>query len=126
MEEYPSVPASKCRPALVRQTAVSEEGGKPEIEIVYGTSKLLKDQYPFDLFVEHVRDMNEAGLWQATRFVLGKKAWLPWSEDFFVPGVGCPTPVIGRLPATYLKKLEIIMRFRDRLQIDDQLSLDVR
>lgn len=76
-------PGPKSRPALVLTTAISENGMTPEVQAIYGTSKLKKDTRRHDFFVTNYQEMYDAGLHQATRFDLDQILWLPWSEEFF-------------------------------------------
>jgi len=71
---------------------------KPEVQVVYGTSKLKTQTRPNDFFVVNYQEMYEAGLHEATRFDLDRILWLPWSEEFFAPiSADYSSPVIGHL-----------------------------
>ncbi len=127
LEEYPQIPAQKSRPALVRQTAISEDEFHAEVEIVYGTSQLRQRDNPYDLYVQHLADMNTAGLHQATRFDLGRRLWVPWSREFFIARNGYTTPVIGHLPPKHAIMLKVLAVKRRELGIDisNQQEMDV-
>lgn len=109
------VPGPKMRPALVLQTGLSDPGFCPEARVVYGTSKLKKEERPRDLFVENYQDKYDAGLYQATRFDLDRMLWLPWAAEWFVsPGPLYPSPVMGSLPDHHRRVLGFLLAERQR------------
>ena len=108
-------PGPKSRPALVMKTAVAEERLTPEVRVMYGTSRLKREERPFDFFVTNFRDMEEAGLYQATRFDFDRRLWLPWAEEFFAPpNAKYRNPAIGHLSTNSMKLLEITLLQRHR------------
>ena len=115
-------PGPKNRPGLIVQTAISEQGFKPEVRVVYGTSVLKRDRRPNDLFVLNYQEMYEAGLHQATRFDLDQILWLPWAEEFFVtPNVrNYHSPVIGHLPENSARLLGHLLEERRRKMQRDE------
>jgi hypothetical protein len=107
-----SKPGPKPRPALVAETAVTEND-EPMVHAIYGTSKLKHDTRPLDFFVSNYQDMHDAGLYQATRFDMGLHIWMPWAEEFFTPPSSqYKNPAIGNLSANSRELLGIILGMR--------------
>ena len=52
------------------------------VEVAYGTSKLDKFSN-LDLYVANFNEMREAGLPQATIFMLDRTLILPWATEWF-------------------------------------------
>jgi hypothetical protein len=123
---YPEVgavePGPKCRPALVRTTAVMDDTGEGEVEVVYGTKVLKLGRRSLDLHVTNVQEMNWAGLFHPTRFDLDKAVWLPWAEEFFVPGKGKVDPILGALSPYMIQKLQEQYAYKQHFQ---QLRLEL-
>ncbi len=108
-------PGPKPRPALVAETAISDEGNLPEVHVIYGTSKLKRDKRPLDFFVENYRDMHDAGLYQATRFDMDRHIWLPWASEWFTPpSAQYSNPAMGHLSDNSCKLLNIIIGMRHK------------
>jgi hypothetical protein len=105
-EDGEAMPGPKARPALVRTTAVMDDTGAGEVEVVYGTKVLKLERRSLDLHVTNVQEMNRAGLFHPTRFDLDKTIWLPWAEEFFVPGAGKVDPILGSLSPYMIRKLQ--------------------
>ncbi len=106
-------PGPKQRPGLVRCVSLSRDHKFGRVQVSYGTSKLKKDLYPFDLFIENAAQLTLLGLAQATRFELERCVWLPWCAEFFTPRDGTKTPVIGALTDKEKAQLQTIARIRD-------------
>lgn len=111
-ELSPDTPGPKCRPGIVRSVELGRQQTVARIEVCYGTSKLKKDLYPYDLFVENLSQLNLLGLPQATRFELDRTVKLPWAKEFFEPRDGSKTPIIGRLSPYEIGQLETLKRVR--------------
>lgn len=100
------MPGPKPRPGLVRATAVSDDTGNGEIELVYGTKVLKFVRRSLDFHVSNVEEMDWAGLYHPTRFDLDKTVWLPWATEFFCPPKGKISPVLGSLSSYMVRKLQ--------------------
>jgi hypothetical protein len=105
-EDGQDKPGPKARPALVRTTAVMDDTGGGEVEVVYGTTVLKLRERPFDLHVTNVAEMDWAGLFNPTRFDLDRTIWLPWAEEFFLAPKGKISPVLGSLSGYMVRKLQ--------------------
>ncbi|MES2326912.1 MAG: hypothetical protein V4499_06225 [Pseudomonadota bacterium] len=104
-------PGPKARPALVRAAAVLDDG-TGDVEVVYGTSTLKLDSRPFDVIISKMSEMNECGLYRATRFDLDKVVWLPWDTDWFEIRSDFFSPVIGKLTHEAIKLLQITWAYK--------------
>ena len=94
MIETPETPPLKARPALVRRKLRKDD--KIALEVSYGTSNL--ERYSTrDLYVANLNEMIDAGLPQATLFLLGRTIILPWAEEWFSKRDDGTGPVIGHL-----------------------------
>lgn len=116
------VPGPKCRPALVRATAVQDDDGTGEVEVIYGTRILKRERRPFDLVIMNVAEMNWAGLYYPTRFDLDDRIWLPWAEEFFVVPAGKHSPVLGALSPYMIRKLQEQYAYKQHFE---QLRLEL-
>jgi len=96
---------------LVRAVAVLDDG-TGEVEVVYGTSTLKLDTRLYDLVISKMSEMNECGLYRATRFDLDKSIWLPWNTDWFEIRPDFFSPVIGKLTAEAIKLLQITLAYK--------------
>jgi hypothetical protein len=105
-------PGPKPRPGLVRSVLLNHDHTKAAVEVCYGTSKLKKDLFPLDLFIENAAQLNLLGLPQATRFEIDRTLQLPWAKEFFEPRDGTKTPIIGRLTEDEIAQLETLKRIR--------------
>lgn len=105
-ENGSDTPGPKSRPALVRATAVMDDTGLGDVEVVYGTRVLKLGLRSLDLHVTNLQEMNWAGLFHPTRFDLDKSVWLPWAEEFFVPCKGKVDPIMGSLSPYMIQKLQ--------------------
>ena len=107
-------PGPKARPGLVRAVQLSQDHTHARVEVCYGTSKLKKSMYPYDLFIENAAQLTLLGLSQATRFELERTVFLPWAKEFFECRDGSKTPVIVHLSDSEIGQLETIKRLRRR------------
>lgn len=105
-------PGPKDRPGLVRSVALNKDHTKARLEVCYGTSKLKKSLYPFDLYIENAARMTEHGLAQATRFELDRTLYLPWAKEFFQPKDG--TLIIGHLGDREIARLRALSERRKK------------
>lgn len=65
-----------------------------------------------DVIVQNATDMDQFGLYYATRFDLDNTAVLPWERTFFGCWSGYETPVIGNLTEPYIKDYAYKMMVR--------------
>ena len=92
--EAPETPPPKARPALVRRTLRKDD--KVSLEVTYGTSN--PERYSGrDLYVANLNDMIDAGLPQATLFLLDRTIILPWAAEWFSKRDDGTGPIIGYL-----------------------------
>ena len=105
-------PGPKNRPALVRAVSLNKSHTKARLEVCYGTSKLKKYSFPFDLFIENAERLTALGLPQATRFELDRTLSLPWAKEFFIPKDG--SLIIGRLGDREITRLRELTQRRNR------------
>lgn len=106
-------PALKPRPALVRSTAILDDG-TGEVEVAYGTTNLKLHSRPFDLVISKASEMNACGLYRATRFDLDTTVWLPWNTDWFEILPDYFSPVIGQLTSEAIRMLQVTMAYKQR------------
>lgn len=103
---------------MVAETALNERD-EPLVHVIFGTSNLKKESRRYDFFVENMRDMDEAGLFQATRFDLDKHLWLPWAAEFFAPpNANYQNPAIGHLSENSRELLQVLLGIRRRARIE--------
>lgn len=114
IDELPKKPGPKPRPGLVRGLGLHKDGRRALVEVSYGSSKKAPADFPHDLHICNTSEMNEAGLPQATCFVLDRCLWLPWASEFFERREDGTGPVIGRLPPTAVMQLEALKVNRRR------------
>lgn len=109
--EAPETPAPKARPSLVRR--VLRKDDNISLEVSYGTSN--PERYSDrDLYVANLNDMIDAGLPQATFFLLGRTIILPWAEEWFSKRDDGSGPVIGHLNTRSQEYLRLILDWRKR------------
>lgn len=107
-------PGPYPRPALVRNTALCQDG-TGEVEVVYGTTNLKLQTRKFDLTISKASEMDACGLYRATRFDLDQTPlWLPWNTDWFEIRPDYTSPVIGKLTHEGIKILQILISYRNR------------
>ncbi len=105
--EDPDDPAPKARPALVRR--VLRKDGNTFVEVAYGTSNARRYSEQ-DLWIANYNDMREAGLPQATIFILDRTVILPWSEEWFSKRPDVSGPVVGHLSDQSQEYLRALIR----------------
>lgn len=99
-EERPDRPGPKPRPCLVIRTAETLNGADfPHVRVIFGTGNPKIGRRPYDFYVCNLSEMEEAGLFNPTRFDMDKRLWLPWTPDYFPAANGYHTPAIGHLSA---------------------------
>jgi hypothetical protein len=101
------------RPALIRNSAV-DENGNGEVEVVYGTTNLKFATRKFDFIVSKQTEMDLCGLWRATRFDLDNLVWLPWAEEWFETLPTCSSPILGRLSDEAIRMLQLTLAYKQR------------
>ncbi len=104
----------KDRPALVR--TVRHKGDQVAVEVAYGTSQISK-AYISSFYVANLSEMNEAGLYQATRFELALTLTLPWAEEFFIKRSDGKGPIIGRLPEVCIFRLQHLLKLLETARL---------
>lgn len=117
-------PGPKPRPALVKR-ASSDQDGNPWVHLAYGTSSDPFRKSLDDFTVANIGEMDECGLWCATRFRLDRVALLPWSSEFFPDAPGRSTPVMGRLSQHGVNLLRHQSALRQKRDQDAQRELDL-
>lgn len=95
-------------------SAVAEEEGEGEVQLVYGTGTLKFDRRPRDFFVTNVAEMDACGLNKATRFDLDNIGWIPWADEWFETLPGYDSPIIGHLSAHAQRLFEIELSYLKR------------
>lgn len=112
-DDKPGEPGEVAHPALVFAT-FEFRPGEFSVQVAYGTSKLKTDRRPFDFRIQNFRDMQFAGLAQATRFDLDKIKFLPWDDAWFENPAPWKydSPVIGRVLDGPAERLKNILRVR--------------
>ena len=101
----------KARPALVRRTLRKDD--RVSLEITYGTS-IRKRYSSRDLYIANLNDMIDAGLAQATLFLLDRTIILPWAEEWFSKRDDGTGPVIGHLNSDSREHLRHIVNWGRR------------
>ena len=99
-------PAPKARPGLVRRVVRKE--GQLFVEVSFGTSN-RKKYSDHDLYIANLQDMIDAGLPQATVFVLDRTAVIPWAKEWCAKREDGTGPVVGRLNARCREYLRHIL-----------------
>jgi hypothetical protein len=115
-------PGPKTRPALVKR-ASADQDGNPWVTVAYGTTQELFRKSINDFTVSNVGEMDQCGLWCATRFRLDRVATIPWSDEFFVDAPGRQSPVMGRLSEHSVSLLRFQAARRTKLEQDRQSQL---
>ena len=106
-------PGPYPRPALVRNTALLDDGSG-EVEVVYGTTNLKLHTRLHDLTISKASEMDACGLYRATRFDLDNCVWLPWNTDWFEIRPDFYSPIIGKLSDEAIRILQVIVSWRQR------------
>lgn len=109
--EDPGIPGPVPHPGLVR-VAFADNDGNPWVQVVYGTSSS-----PFKPGLEYftvskMSEMDQCGLYRATRFCFDRCMELPWGPDYFTPLPRTGTIVLGRLSDYAIKLLQVQMSYR--------------
>lgn len=92
--------ATDPRPMIVCGRAHDPETGMYFCRVAYGTTRHLNRAHDNDLVIGNLSLMNQLGLKKPTRFVINtgaQMAILPWTEEFFQPWTGRPTPILSTL-----------------------------
>jgi hypothetical protein len=114
-QEKPDQPGPKTRPCLVVKTAQTLEGKEyPHALTLYGTSNPKIGTRPYDFHVCNLTEMDEAGLFNPTRFDMDKRLWLPWTKGYFPTSRGYSTPAIGHLSEKCQKSFLALLQLRHR------------
>ncbi len=94
----------KLRPCLVLETGTLN--GRRSVTLAYGTSAHPKRNYGYEVIVKGKTSMRAAGLTKPTRFVAIRRITVSTEHRGFVPL--CGTPVIGRLDAPLLQRMDAV------------------
>jgi hypothetical protein len=97
---------------LVRALLLNKQQTQAFVEVTFGTSQRKEDERPLDLHICNATEMAEAGLPQATCFVMDKTATIPWCSEFFTKREDGTGPVVGHLPQTAIMQLESLKVIR--------------
>ena len=105
-EELPG-PGPKPRPALVLQ--VGETGGRPVVEVAYGTSRKVDQLYAGEFAISPADGdaFDAAGLSHATKFNLARTFELDYNDTWFGVAPGAPHgqgPKLGLLHPSLVKR----------------------
>jgi hypothetical protein len=92
--------------------SLNKEQTRAFVEVTYGTSQRREEERPLDLHVCNASEMAEAGLPQATCFILEKTVTLPWCAEFFTKREDGSGPIVGHLPQTAIMQLETLKVMR--------------
>ncbi len=98
-EKRPKDGSLACRPLLVTQVLRRKDDGSVHLRVAYGTSKVkFPERANDDLIVQNLSDLDACGLMTPTRFVIAPDYQIirPWSEEFFRPWGGSPSPRRGK------------------------------
>lgn len=116
LAEAPGKPGPKERPCLVVKTAETLNGEEyPHIRIIYGTSNPKIGKRLNDFYVCNLTEMEEAGLFNPTRFDMDNRIWLPWSPEYFPIYQGYHSPPIGHLSTKCQGSFWTLIQRRARL-----------
>ncbi len=107
----------KLRRCIVTDVLVDPDDGQVVCEVSYGTSQPSAYGSPF-LHVHNFSDLTAMGLSKDTRFAMGERALLPWSPPYFDCMYGRPTPIMGRLLASYHRDFAYCMAAYQAAQQD--------
>lgn len=104
----------KLRPTLVLKVFQSDDGYA--CEVAFGTKNLkIPKRQGWDLIVQNAGDMNQFGLYHATRFDLDNIEMLVWTPEFF----GCwkhrTHPKLGSLTFEYIREYAYLMMRRSQV-----------
>lgn len=96
----------KIRPCLVLETG--ELNGRRSITLAYGTTAHPKRNYGYEVIVKGKAAMHAAGLTKPTRFVAIRRITVSTAHPGFEPRRGTATPIIGRLDAPLLQRMDAV------------------
>lgn len=107
-------PGPKPRPALVRNVGIDVAHGYGEVEVAYGTTRLKTASRLYDFVVSKPAEMDQCGLFRATRFDLDNVLWIPWAAEWTSSPPGTESPILGHLSDHAIKMLEITLAYKNR------------
>lgn len=99
-EKQPKGGVPACRPLLVTQVLRSKLDQSIALRVAYGTSKTrFPERMNQDLIIQNISDLDACGLMTPTRFVINPRDQIirPWTQEYFKPWGGCPSPRRGKL-----------------------------
>ena len=111
----------KLRPCLVLETG--ELNGRRSATLAYGTGAPAKGKYGYEVIVGNKTSMIAAGLTKPTRFVAIRRVTVSTEHSGFEVGRGSGTPVIGRLDAPLLQRMDAV---RARLWAEHDIAAERR
>lgn len=111
--------APKLRPCLVLE--IGTLNGHRFVTLAYGTGAPAKGKYGYEIIVKGKPSMRAAGLTKPTRFVAIRRITVSTEHHGFEPL--CGTPVIGRLDASLLQRMDAV---RARLWAEHDIAADRR
>jgi len=109
----------KLRPCLVIETG--ELNDRRSVTLAYGTSAHPRRRYGYEVIVKGKPAMRAAGLTKPTRFVCIRRITVSTAHPGFEPL--CGTPVIGRLDASLLTRMDAV---RARLWAEHDIAAERR
>ena len=109
----------KLRPCLVIETG--KLNGRLSATLAYGTSAHPKRNYGYEVIVKGKPAMRAAGLTKPTRFICIRRITVSTAHPGFEPL--CGTPVIGRLDASLLQRMDAV---RARLWAEHDIAAERR
>ena len=111
----------KRRPCLVLETG--ELNGRRSVTLAYGTGAPAKGKYGYEVIVKGRAAMIAAGLTKPTRFVCIRRITVSTEHPGFERARGSETPVIGRLDAPLLHRMNNV---RARLWAEHDMAAERR
>ena len=67
------------------------------VQVAYGTSKNIQPTRLGSFVISNCEEMDIAGLYQATRFELGRAVTVPWAKEWFCKNDKRKGPIVGHL-----------------------------
>jgi hypothetical protein len=111
----------KPRPCLVLE--VGRVGDHAYAELAYGTSAMTRANVGYEVRVRQPDGIAAAGLREPTRFVCSRRAISSLDSDRFHCSVTYPSPVIGRLDAAGLRRMDVL---RARIWAEKDMAAERR
>ena len=111
----------KRRPCLVLETG--ELNGRRSVTLAYGTGAPARGKYGYEVIVKAKAAMTAAGLTKPTRFVCIRRITVSTEHPGFEAARGSDTPVIGRLDAPLLQRMDNV---RARLWAEHDMAAERR